>query len=164
MTRNFALIVSMLFSINVFAMVDSVVEDGIRIELNSSKDANLFDNLSHTTVLVLYQFKTLDSLKRLTNEMNGMEILLKGESFNDDVLMVRKEIIPPGVNRSFYWDRHKSAKYVAAVAGYFISEMQRKVKVFTLKTRKKHSFFWKPKNPERADTVVHIQLGRRAIE
>lgn len=162
MSRSAIIMLLCLFP--VVGSASNIQEDGIRFNINASKELNMFDNVPHATVLAVYQFETLEGIKRLSKDKNGLNVLLKGEKFSKDVISVRREVIAPGKSLTFYWDRHKAAKYVAAVGGFFLADSSQMVKIIAIKEKERSPFFWMPSDPEKADSVIELNLTKRSLK
>ena len=162
MNRYLVLILVLLMPLG--GMASGMKEDVIRINISASEDLNMFDNLPHSTVVALYQFESPETIRRMVKEKNGISVLLKAKHFSKEVKAVRKEVIHPGSNVSFYWDKQPETKYLAVVGGFFIADAAQMVKMYPVTERIRSPFFWMPRDMEKADSVINVLLSRRSMQ
>jgi len=91
----------------------------ITVDYQAEKDLNLYNNKSHTIVIVVYQLTDVNGFNNLAASQDGLRKLLSAESFDQTVTTVTKQYLEPGSAGSWKLDRAAETKHVGIAAGFY---------------------------------------------
>lgn len=104
-------------------------KEAIRLHIRADNKLNLDDGEPHTLLLCVYQLSDPNTFNQLSNDEDGLYTLLDCTLFGQGAAVSKRLIIQPGQDLNMTLDRAEGARYVAIVAGYYIMEKARMVKV-----------------------------------
>ena len=107
----------------------SYEREAIRLHIKADNKLNLDDGEAHTLLLCVYQLSDPNNFNQLANDEEGLYQLLECSLFGDGAAAAKRMIIQPGQDINLAMDRAEGARYVAIVAGYYILEKERMVKM-----------------------------------
>ncbi|MCC8166459.1 MAG: type VI secretion lipoprotein TssJ [Planctomycetes bacterium] len=90
----------------------------LTIEYIASDALNMIDGVPHPLLVSVYHVKNRRELDKTLNAVGGVEVLLNGEEFTDEVTGIERFTIQPGESGHLIIDRPHDGKYVAIAAGY----------------------------------------------
>lgn len=93
-------------------------KDAVRLAFQADPNLNLYNNISHTLQLCIYQLKDPNGFNQRTQSEDGLYSLLACTLFDASVTNFRSVIVRPGETISFMMDRAEGAKYIGIAAGY----------------------------------------------
>ncbi len=132
--------------------------DGIRMEIKADRQLNLSDDNPHTLAVCMYQLKSTIMFNQMSSNEDGIYQLLDCERFNESVTSAKRLILHPGQNLTYVMDRMRGTRNVALVAGYFVLDQNRMVKVFNIPV------IIESKKRARADKLnIFVNLGSQQI-
>jgi type VI secretion system VasD/TssJ family lipoprotein len=122
-------------------------KDGIRLHLKSDPQLNLYQRSPHTLVLCVYHLKDPNAFNQLVDEKEGLWKLLECGRFDPSVTNSKRVVIQPGQEMTELLDRPEGARYVGLVAGYYLLQKERVVRLFPIPVaseRRGSTIFLKP--------------------
>ncbi|MDX9788451.1 MAG: type VI secretion system lipoprotein TssJ [Desulfobacterales bacterium] len=100
-------------------------KDAVKLTFQADPNLNLYNNISHTLQLCVYQLKDPNGFNQRVQTEDGLYSLLACSLFDASVANFRSVIVRPGENISFAMDRAEGAKYIGIAAGYAEIEKDR---------------------------------------
>jgi type VI secretion system VasD/TssJ family lipoprotein len=107
-------------------------KDAIRLHIKADSQLNLNEGAAHTLLLCAYQLTDPNTFNQLSNDQDGLYQLLECSLFGGGAAAAKRMILQPGQDVNMTLDRADGARYVAFVAGYYILEKERMVKVVAI--------------------------------
>ncbi|MFO7713036.1 type VI secretion system lipoprotein TssJ [Desulfosarcina sp.] len=104
-------------------------KDAIRMHIKADSKLNLNEGEAHTLLLCAYQLSDPNTFNQLANDHDGLYQLLECSLFGDGAAAAKRLILQPGQDINMTLDRAEGARFVAVVAGYYILEKDRMVKM-----------------------------------
>lgn len=139
-------------------------KDAIRMHIKADDKLNLDEGEAHTLLLCAYQLSDPNTFNQLVNDQDGLYQLLECSLFGDGATAAKRMIIQPGQNINMTLDRAEGARYVAVVAGYYILEKERIVKMVEVPEYvDKKGFVKKSKTRKPAPFNIDLILGPQQI-
>jgi type VI secretion system VasD/TssJ family lipoprotein len=139
-------------------------KDAIRMHVKADKKLNLDDGKAHTLLLCAYQLSDPNTFNQLANDQDGLYRLLECGLFGNGASAAKRMIIQPGQDINMTLDRAEGARYVALVAGYYILEKERMVKLVDIPEYvEKKGFISKTKTRKPAALNIDLMLGPQQI-
>ena len=135
-------------------------KDAVVLHLKSDPKLNFDDGVAHTLVACIYQLKDPNAFNQLSEDTDGIYKLLECSLFDSGVATAKRLIIHPGKDVDVTLDRAEGAKYVAVVAGYYVLEKNRMIRLFdipvVLETK---GFFKRTKISKPGLLKIEVDLG-----
>jgi type VI secretion system VasD/TssJ family lipoprotein len=139
-------------------------KEAITLHLKADADLNLEEGSPHTLLLCVYQLKDPNVFNQLAGDDDGIYKLLECELFDVAVATSKKLIARPGQDMNFVFDRAEGAKYVAVVAGYYVLQKDRMIRLFEIPVvTEKKGFFVRKKLQKPGPLTIELTLGPRQI-
>ncbi|BBO67206.1 hypothetical protein DSCA_11360 [Desulfosarcina alkanivorans] len=139
-------------------------KEAIRMHIKADDQLNLDEGEAHTLLLCAYQLSDPNTFNQLSNDQDGLYKLLECSLFGDGAAASKRMIIQPGQDINMTLDRADGARYVAIVAGYYILEKDRMVKMVEIpEYTEKKGFIKKTKTRKPAPLSVELVLGPQQI-
>ncbi len=139
-------------------------KDAIRMHIKADDKLNLDEGEAHTLLLCAYQLSDPNTFIQLSNDQDGLYKLLECSLFGDGAAASKRMIIQPGQDLNMTLDRAEGARYVAIVAGYYILEKDRMVKMVDVpEYTEKKGFVKKTKTRKPAPFNIDLVLGPQQI-
>ena len=139
-------------------------KEAIRMHIKADGKLNLDEGEAHTLLLCVYQLSDPNTFNQLSNDEDGLYRLLECSLFGDGAAAAKRMIIQPGQDINLALDRAEGARYVAMVAGYYILEKERMVKMVAIPEYvEKKGFIKKSKTRKPARMNVELILGPQQI-
>jgi type VI secretion system VasD/TssJ family lipoprotein len=138
-------------------------KNAIHLNIMADTELNRYMGRPHTLKLCLYQLQSENTFYQLAEDKDGIDKLLKCGLFDANVLRTKTLTIRPGKDSTIDIDRAEGAKYVGVVAGYYLFERERMVRLFDvpLIIEKKG---WNRKRFEKPDLLnIELILGPEQI-
>lgn len=104
-------------------------KEAVVLHIKADNKLNLEEGEAHTLLLCAYQLSDPNTFNQLSNDEDGLYTLLECSLFGDGAAASKRLIIQPGQDINLTLDRAKGARYLAIVAGYYILEKERMVRV-----------------------------------
>ena len=170
--RSFA-VVSIIFSMLLGACASqplpppkwSYEKDAIEIHIKSDPKLNLDDGVPHTLVVCLYQLKDPNAFNQLADDEDGIYKLLECSLFDSGVAASKRLIVYPGKDQTVTLDRAEGAKYVAVVAGYYVLQRARMIRMFDVPVVIEKKGFLKTTQTAKPGLLkIDLQLGPLQIK
>jgi type VI secretion system VasD/TssJ family lipoprotein len=125
---------------------------------------NLDEGEAHTLLLCAYQLSDPNTFNQLSNDEDGLYKLLECSLFGNGAAAAKRMIIQPGQDINMTLDRAEGARYVAFVAGYYILEKDRMVKMVDhSRIVEKKGLIKKSKTRKPAPMKIDLILGPQQI-
>ena len=139
-------------------------KDAIRMHVKADSKLNLDEGEAHTLLLCAYQLSDPNTFNQLSNDQDGLYTLLDCSLFGSGAAASKRMIIQPGQDINLTLDRAEGARYVAIVAGYYILEKDRMVKMVDIpEFFEKKGFIKKAKTRKPAPMNIELVLGPQQI-
>ena len=106
--------------------------DAIAVNFEADPNLNYDEGEPHTLMVCLYQLKDPNAFYQHSDDSDGIFKLLECGLFDSAVATAKRIIIRPGKKASITLDRAEGAKYVAAVAGYYVLEKERMTRLYKI--------------------------------
>ncbi len=110
----------------------SYSKDAININLHAADKLNVYQGVSHTLLVCVYQLKDRTAYNQLVGKKDGLYKLLRGQKFNPSVTYSEKIIMHPGTDKQLTLDRAEGTKYLAIVTGYYNMSPEKMTRVFDI--------------------------------
>ena len=139
-------------------------KEAIRMHIKADGKLNLDEGEAHTLLLCAYQLSDPNTFNQLANDQDGLYQLLECSLFGNGAAAAKRMIIQPGQDIKLALDRADGARYVAIVAGYYILEKERMVKMVEIPEYvEKKGFIKKSKTRKPASLDIDLILGPQQI-
>ena len=139
-------------------------KEAIRLHIKADKQLNLDEGEAHTLLLCTYQLSDPNNFNQLANDQDGLYRLLECSLFGDGAAVAKRMIIQPDQDINLALDRAEGARYVAMVAGYYVLEKDRMVKMVEIPEYvEEKGFFKKSKTRKPARLDIELILGPQQI-
>jgi type VI secretion system VasD/TssJ family lipoprotein len=139
-------------------------KEAIRMHIKADDKLNLDEGEAHTLLLCAYQLSDPNTFNQLANDQDGLYRLLECSLFGNGAAAAKRMIIQPGQDINMALDRAEGARYVAMVAGYYILEKERMVKMVEIPEYvEKKGFIKKSKTRKPARLNIDLVLGPQQI-
>jgi len=138
-------------------------KDGIRLDVKAGPDLNTYNEQSHTLVMVVFQLEDPNKFNQLLQDPNGVAKLFDPAGFEGGALGRKQLVVQPGEESKVYLDRAKGARYLGLVAGYYRTDSKTSGRLLPLKILRSTSFMAAKGQPEPAESLVKLNLGREGI-
>ena len=103
--------------------------EAIHLRIEADSNLNLHEGKPHTLMICIYQLTRKSSFNELAEEIDGRYKLLECRPFDGTVAGTKRLIIHPGENLNLLIDRLEGARHLAIVAGYYLLEKRRIIRV-----------------------------------
>jgi len=130
-------------------------KDAISLYYKSDSQLNSYQGNPHTLILCIFQLRDPNAFNQLIEEEGELSKLLECNRFDPGVTSSKKLVIQPGKENTEPFDRAEGTKYIGIVAGYYILQKERAVRLYGIPV----SFF---NNPKTLD--VNLYLGAHEIQ
>jgi predicted component of type VI protein secretion system len=128
-------------------------KDAVRLHLKSDPQLNLYQRSPHTLVLCVYHLRDPNAFNQQLEEKEGLWKLLECGRFDPSVTFSKRVVIQPGQELTELLDRPEGAKYIGLVAGYYLLQKERVVRLFPI-----------PVASERRGSTVFLKPGMLNID
>ena len=143
----------------------SYAKDAIEVHIKADPKLNYDEGLSHTLLVCLYQLKDPNAFNQLADDTDGIYKLLECGLFDAGVATSKRLIVHPGKDVTLTLDRAEGAKYVAAVAGYYVLQKERMIRMFDVPVViEKTGFIKTTKTAKPAHLTIELELGPAQIK
>lgn len=137
----------------------------INLQLKSDAELNFREGTAHTLVVCVYQLKDPNAFNQLAGYTDGLYKLLECSLFDDSVAVSKRIIVYPGQDVTLQLDRAEGAKYVAIVAGYYLIQKERIVRLYKVPIiQKRKSMTSLAKITEPGPLSINLVLGSQQIQ
>ena len=139
-------------------------KEAIRMHIKADSKLNLDEGEAHTLLLCAYQLSDPNTFNQLSNDEDGLYTLLECSLFGDGAAASKRLILQPGQEINLTLDRAEGARYVAVVAGYYILEKDRMVRIVEIpEVVEKKGVFRVKKTRKPAHLSVDLVLGPQQV-
>jgi len=139
-------------------------KEAIRLHIQADPKLNLDEGEAHTLLLCIYQLSDPNNFNQLANDQDGVYKLLECSLFGEGAAAAKRLIIQPGQDVNMTLDRAEGARYVAIVAGYYILEKERMIKMVEIPEYiEKKGVIKKSKTRKPARMNIELLLGPQQI-
>jgi len=143
----------------------SYEKDAIEVHLKADPKLNFDDGVAHTLLVCLYQLKDPNAFNQLSDDTDGVYKLLDCGLFDAGVATSKRLIVHPGKDVTVTLDRAEGAKYVAAVAGYYVLQKERMIRLFDIPVVvEKKGFIKTTKIAKPGLLKIELELGPSQIK
>lgn len=139
-------------------------KDAIAVHLEADTKLNYDEGVPHTLMVCFYQLKDPNAFNQLSDDSDGIYKLLECDLFDSAVATAKRTIVRPGKKNDFHLDRAEGAKYVAVVAGYYVLEKERMIKLYEIPiVVKKKGLIRRTKVSRPGELIIDLELGPSQI-
>lgn len=143
----------------------SYEKDAVHIHLKADSKLNYDDGLAHTLVVCIYQLKDPNAFNQLSDDIDGIYKLLDCGLFDAGVATAKRLIVNPSQDVNIKLDRAEGAKYVAIVAGYYVLQKDRMIRLFDIPVKIESKGFIKRTKTARPQMLkIELDLGPSQIK
>lgn len=140
-------------------------KDAVSIHLKADSKLNFDDGVPHTLLVCIYQLKDPNTFNQLSEDTDGIYKLLECDLFDAGVATAKKTIINPGQDVRIVLDRAEDAKYVAVVAGYYVLQKARMIRLYDIPVEVQSKGFIKRTRSQVPGVLnVEVELGPSQIK
>lgn len=140
-------------------------EEAIHLRVRADSQLNLHEGRPHTLVLCIYQLRSKTTFNYLTDEIDGRYKLLECEIFDASVVNAKRLIIQPGEDMTLLMDRRGGARHLTFVAGYFLLQKRRIIKMVDFPVIVEKKGFGGQKTTARVGKLkLELVLGAQQID
>lgn len=140
-------------------------KDAITIHLMADSKLNYDDGVPHTLLVCIYQLKDPNAFNQLSEDTDGIYKLLECGLFDSGVATAKRAIMNPGQDIKMVLDRAEDAKYVAIVAGYYVLQKDRMIRLFDIPVEVESSGFIKKTKVQKPGNMnIELHLGPSQIK
>jgi type VI secretion system VasD/TssJ family lipoprotein len=140
-------------------------KDAISIHLKADPKLNFDDGVPHTLLVCIYQLKDPNTFNQLAEDTDGIYTLLECGLFDAGVATAKRTIVNPGQDVTIVLDRAEDAKYVAVVAGYYVLQKNRMIRLYDIPVGiQSQGFIKRTKSQVPGVLNVELQLGPSQIK
>jgi len=134
----------------------SYSKNAINIHLQADEKLNVYQGVSHTLLVCVYQLKDLTAYTQLSGKKKGIYQLLRGKKFDPAVTYSDKIILHPGMKKQLTLDRVEGTRYLAIVTGYYNMAPEKMTRVHEVPVvlEKKSSY-----SLQKVNTVKNIDIS-----
>lgn len=135
-------------------------KDAVQIHLKADPKLNYDDGRAHTLVVCIYQLKDPNAFNQLSDDTDGIYKLLDCGLFDAGVATAKRLIVNPGQDVNIKLDRAEGAKYVAVVAGYYVLQKERMIRLYDIPVvTETKGFIKRTKTSRPAMLNIELELG-----
>jgi type VI secretion system VasD/TssJ family lipoprotein len=139
-------------------------KDAIAVHFKADPNLNYDEGEPHTLMACLYQLKDPNAFYQLSDDSDGIYKLLECGLFDSAVATAKRIIIRPGKKTHISLDRAEGAKYLAAVAGYYVLEKERITRLYKIPVVvEKKGLIRRTKVSKPKKLIVDMELGPSQI-
>ncbi len=140
-------------------------KDAIEVNFMAGQKLNFDQGVSHTLLICLYQLKDPNAFNQLSDDTDGIYKLLECGLFDSAVATAKRIIVHPGQNINVVLDRAQGAKYVAVVAGYYVLEKARMIRLYDIPVKvEKKGFIKRTRIAKPGYMKLDLELGPSQIK
>lgn len=140
-------------------------KEAVKLHLKADAELNLEEGTPHTLLVCVYQLKDPNAFNQLAGDANGLYKLLECGLFDAAVATTKKLIVSPGQDLNLTLDRAEGAKYIAVVAGYYVLEKDRMIRLFDIPVVVEKKGLIKRKKIQKPGPLnIELSLGPLQIE
>ncbi len=140
-------------------------KEAVKLHLKADKELNLEEGTPHTLLVCVYQLKDPNAFNQLAGDAEGLYKLLECGLFDAAVATSKKFIVSPGQDLNLVLDRAEGAKYIAVVAGYYVLEKDRMIRLFNVPVVEETKGLIKRKKIQKPGPLsIELNLGPLQIE
>jgi type VI secretion system VasD/TssJ family lipoprotein len=139
-------------------------KDAITVHFKADPKLNFDDGVPHTLLVCIYQLKDPNAFNQLSEDTDGIYKLLECGLFDPAVATAKRAILNPGQDIKMVLDRAEDAKYVAIVAGYYVLQKERMIRLFDIPVEVESSGFIKKTQTQKPGNLdITLELGPSQI-
>jgi type VI secretion system VasD/TssJ family lipoprotein len=140
-------------------------KDAIHIHLKADSQLNLSEGMPHTLLICLYQLRDPNVFNQLADDIEGRYKLLECGLFDASVTSFKRLIINPGQESTFVLDRSEGSKHMAIVAGYYLIQRQRILRLLDIPVvEEKKGWIKRTKILKPGPITIELTLGPQQIQ
>jgi len=138
--------------------------NAIRLVLKADPQLNLYDGVHHALNLCVYQLKDPNAFNQLSNEKEGLQVILSCGTFDPSVTNFTQIVVQRGQVLSQTLDRAEGTRYVGLAASYYTLDKERVIRFYPIPVEvKKEGWIFTDKYPYLAPLNLQVELGSQQI-
>lgn len=139
-------------------------ENAVRIHVKADPQLNLSGGKPHTLLVCVYQLRNPNAFNQLTGDEDGLYQLLECKPFDAGVAASKRLFVQPGTEMTFNLDRGQGVQYVGVVAGYYVLDKDKMVRLYDIPVVIEKKGFSRTKKQKLDILEVHLKLGPQQID
>ena len=140
-------------------------KDAIQIHVKAHPQLNFTEGMPHTLAICLYQLRDPNVFNQLAGDTDGIYKLLGCSLFDASVTSSERLIINPGQDSTFLLDRLEGSKYVGILAGYYLIQRERILRLLEIPIIiEKKGWIKRTKISKPGPFNIELVLGPRQIQ
>lgn len=129
-------------------------KEAIAINIESDRQLNMYQGRPHTLAICVYQLRDPNAFNQLTDSKEGISKLMECSPFDASVVNDKMLFVQPGQKLTSVLDRAEGARYVGIVAGYFVQEKDKVIRLLQI-----------PVSGQEVETLtIDLHLGPQRIK
>jgi type VI secretion system VasD/TssJ family lipoprotein len=143
----------------------SYAPNAIGLVLRADPQLNLYDGIHHALNLCVYQLKDPNAFTQLSNEKDGLQLILSCGTFDPSVTNFTAIVLQHGQVLSQTLDRAEGTRWVGLAASYYTLDKERIIRLLPIpvEVKRKGWAFWN-KYQVLAPLNLEIELGPHKIK
>ncbi len=139
-------------------------ENAVRIHVKADPQLNLSGGKPHTLLVCVYQLRNPNAFNQLTGDQDGLYQLLECKPFDAGVAASKRLFVQPGTEMTFNLDRGQGVQYVGVVAGYYVLDKDKMVRLYDIPVVIEKKGFSGSKKQKLDVLEIHLKLGPQQID
>lgn len=139
--------------------------EAVHLRIDADANLNLHEGKPHTLMICIYQLRRKTGFNSLAEEIEGRYKLLECQPFDNTVATTKRLIIHPGDNLNLLMDRLEGARHLAIVAGYYLLQKKRIIRMVDFPVVTEEHGFMGSKTTSRVGKLnLEITFGDQQIK
>lgn len=139
--------------------------EAIHLQIHADANLNLHEGKPHTLMICIYQLSRKSGFNSLTEEIDGRYKLLDCQPFDGTVANTKRLIIHPGDQLNLLMDRFEGARHLAIVAGYYLLQKKRIIRMVDFPViTEKHGFMGNKTTTRVGKLNLKVMFGDQQIK
>lgn len=139
-------------------------ENAVKIHVKADPQLNLSAGRPHTLLVCVYQLRDPNAFNQFTGDQDGLYQLLECKPFDASVAASKKLFVQPGTEMTFNLDRGQGVRYVGVVAGYYLLEKDKMVRLYDIPVVIEKKGFSGTKKQKLDILEINLNLGPQQID
>ena len=139
-------------------------ENAVKIHVKADPQLNLSAGKPHTLLVCVYQLRDPNAFNQFTDDQDGLYQLLECKPFGASVASSKKLFVQPGTEMTYNLDRAQGVRYVGVVAGYYLLDKDKMVRLYDIPVVIEKKGFSGTKKQKLDILEINLNLGPQQID
>ena len=139
-------------------------EKAVKIHVTADPQLNLSAGRPHTLLVCVYQLRDPNAFNQFTGDQDGLYQLLECKPFDASVAASKKLFVQPETEMTYNLDRGQGVRYVGVVAGYYLLDKDKMVRLYDIPVVMEKKGFSGTKKQKLNILKVDLNLGPQRID